>query len=467
MMNPKNPIQALSNVDTSRSALDEAAILADAYKHWRNRFDVDPNALPSKEGCALLTALTKGASVHDGELISKATDIAVEIGLPAPQAEKAVTDLLAFALEQNPTDALASAAAKRTKQIAAIRQAEQREQDAYQAVFKEPTETTRRRYAEAMLATIEANRMLPIGRRSMDSLLRASIQRMDAGQGKGVTGIPTPIYGKLSDALFGWRGLIVIAAAPGVGKTTLALTAALDAVQSSKDACMLFVSFEMGTNVLCDRMISQMSGVSQRVLRSGPMDEKKIEERDEARKRLFNLGHRVTIVGREDVGKLTGDASSCLSNIAQIVEQMKAQSGATRSFVVIDHLGVVPVELPEKRPWPNDTERVRHVMSGLVGLRDRLGDDNPVVLIAQARKNDWSSAELASVMGTADTAYTADAVIVISRSNDEEDNQETANNRTKQKLLASIVKGRDMMRYAEISMTFDITTSTLVEDDAR
>ena len=135
--------------------------------------------------------------------------------------------------------------------------------------------------------------------------------------------------------------------------------------------------------------------------------------------------------------------------------------------MVIDHLGVVPVELPEKRPWPNDTERVRHVMSGLVGLRDRLGDDNPVVLIAQARKNDWSSAELASVMGTADTAYTADAVIVISRSNDEEDNQATANNRTKQKLLARIVKSRDMMRYAEISMTFDITTSTLVEDDAR
>jgi replicative DNA helicase len=301
----------------------------------------------------------------------------------------------------------------------------------------------------------------------MDALLRASIQRMDAGQGKGPTGIPTPIYRKLSDALFGWRGLIVIAAAPGVGKTTLALTAALDAVQHSQDACMLFVSFEMGTNVLCDRMISQMSGISQRVLRSGPMDEKKIEERDEARKRLSSLGHRVTIVGRDDVGKLTGDASSCLSNIAQIVEQMKAQSGATRSFVVIDHLGVVPVELPEKRPWPNDTERVRHVMSGLVSLRDRLGDDNPVVLIAQARKNDWSSAELASVMGTADTAYTADAVIVISRSNDEEDNQEVANNRTKQKLLASIVKGRDMMRYAEIFMTFDITTSTLVEDDAR
>jgi len=311
-------------------------------------------------------------------------------------------------------------------------------------------------------------------RRSLSDMVEHSLQRMRDGQGRPCVGILTPLYRNLSNALFGWRGMIVLAAAPGLGKSTLALSAALDAVEANPDTCMLFASFEMPTATLVDRVLSQMSGVAQRALRVGKgthltIDGFRLEEDDvqgieHARERLKRLQGRAAIVGRDDIGTLDGPAPSCMTKLTQMVEDLKCASGASRSFVVVDYLGILPVSLPGGAPFPNDTDRIRHALSGLVGMRDRLGEDNPVVVVAQARKSDWSDAALSSVMGTADTAYSADAVIVLQRADDDE-NGPLPRGPT-YPIEARIVKGRDMMHYSKVPMLFDASTSELREADA-
>ena len=473
MIDPENPLKLPKSVDDSRAALDERTVLADTLHHWRSRYGVDPSDMPSVEGSAILAAVTWREALHDDDIVERALSFAADLG---SEARDKVVGMLAFvsdAPERARTDTLVAASAARLKRASAIRAAERREAEALKAVEAEPTPETRRAYREAMEAVDEAHLATPARRRSLSDMVGSSLDRMRAGQGKTCVGILTPLYPKLSNALFGWRGLVVVAAAPGLGKTTLALSAALDAVEANPDTCMLFASFEMPTATLVDRLLSQMSGVPQRVLRVGSgereavdgfrMSQNRVAALAEARERLDGMRGRVGIVGRDDIGKLDGPAPTCMSKLAQMVEDMKAATGASRSFVVVDYLGVVPVELPGGAPFPNETERIRHALSGLVGLRDRLGEDNPVVVVAQARKGDWKSADLASVMGTADTTYSADACIVMQREGADKDTDDMPSATGPQPVVARIVKGRDMMHYATVRLSFDPTTSTLSE----
>jgi len=127
---------------------------------------------------------------------------------------------------------------------------------------------------------------------------------------------------------------------------------------------------------------------------------------------------------------------------------------------------VIPVERGDGEPFANDTDRTRYILSGLTTLRDRLdGERNPVVVVAQSRKADYEEPSLASIMGTADTAYSADAAIVMHRPKPADGERAEPDWTAPQPLVARIAKGRDMMRYGDVRMTFDPRTSALTEDD--
>ena len=250
MIDPENPLKLPKSVDDSRAALDERTVLADTLHHWRNRYGVDPSDMPSVEGSAILAAVTWREALHDDDIVERALSFAADLG---SEARDKVVGMLAFvsdAPERARTDTLVAASAARLKRASAIRAAERREAEALKAVEAEPTPKTRRAYREAMEAVDEAHLATPARRRSLSDMVGSSLDRMRAGQGKTCVGILTPLYPKLSNALFGWRGLVVVAAAPGLGKTTLALSAALDAVEANPDTCMLFASFEMPTATL-------------------------------------------------------------------------------------------------------------------------------------------------------------------------------------------------------------------------
>ena len=69
--------------------------------------------------------------------------------------------------------------------------------------------------------------------------LNGHLSRLSAGRRGKPLGISMSALPKLDQAIGGLRGLMVLAAAPNVGKTALAVQMGLDAVQSDPDACFL------------------------------------------------------------------------------------------------------------------------------------------------------------------------------------------------------------------------------------
>lgn len=468
------------SIDDSRMPFEEMVVLKDALRTWSNRYDLAPADMPTPAGVAILAVIREGNPLHDDELVSRAARIASELKLNTDHSAllgyvEGIQDLRKCQGEA--VDAVVATAAARIRQVAHIRAAEREEANALQEATNNPTPQTREAYSDALTATNAAHTETPSRRRSLADMVKAVQQRRLASQGKKAVGIETPMFPKLSNALCGWRGFILLAAMPGIGKTTLATAAALDAVEANANTCAVFVSFEMPTETLVERTISHMSGIGQRMLRLGDgkatariegmqLSAQQVDNLKVAEQRLLALGDRLLLVGKSDIGTLNGrtnDMRGCMAKVERLVIETKQRSGASRSFVVLDHFGAIPVESPGGQPWPNDTERARYLLSGLVTLRDRLGEDNPIVVVAQSRKSDWKSPGLESIMGTADSGYAADAVIVFSHKNEDDYAKRKPNDIVD--IVAKIDKGRDMMLRCEIEMQLDPNSSRISEVD--
>lgn len=86
----------------------------------------------------------------------------------------------------------------------------------------------------------------------------------------GIIGIDKNIGG------FGAGDLITIFAFSGVGKTTLALQIALNNIRANKK--VLFFSLEMGKEQIRDRLISNLTSIAFRKIKTGELESKEIDE---------------------------------------------------------------------------------------------------------------------------------------------------------------------------------------------
>lgn len=468
------------SIDDSRILFDETVVILDALKHSSNRYGVAPSDMPSPEATALLAVIRPFDPVDDDTLVDRAAKVAQ--GLDLKVGERAIREYLQEQRcaqrngEGDKADHVVATCAACIRQVAAIRKAERSETAAWMDAQLDPNMQTRQAWIDAAQATNAAHRAAPSRRRTLADIVEANRRRRLESQGRDAIGIVTPTYQMLSDAFCGWRGLILLAAMPGIGKTTLATAAAFDAVRNNADTCAVLVSFEMPTDTLVDRTTAQMAGIGQRTLRLG---DKSVEVKTDgmllsaahldslriAEDRLSKLSDRFDMVGKEDIGEMRGDGiRGCMAQVAQRVEQLKQSSGAKRAFVVIDHFGAVPVSPPDGMTWPSDTERARYLLSGLVTLRDALGGDDPVVVICQVRKSDNREPDLASIIGTADSGYAADAVVTFRYA--EAQGKQERKPTDPVEVVAEIAKGRDMMLRTEIPFTLDPKTSRIREGNA-
>jgi len=464
-------------IDTSRLHFIETAVVLDALRHSCRRHGIEPSDMPTPAASVILAALRPTDPVDDATLAQTAAKVADACGISASEAEirDYLLDMRAAQMtgEGNMADHAVATCAAQLKQLRRIVEAEQREAKMRGYALSNPSLQTRQDYAQAILATNAANRDAPTRRRTLSEIIESNARRRESLQGRDAIGIVTPTYPMLSNALCGWRGLILLAAMPGIGKTTLATAAAFDAVKANPDTCFVMVSFEMPTDTLVDRTTAQMAGIGQRVLTLGDksvkvkiermlLDDTQLANLRIAEDRLRKLDPRTDLVGKHDIGQLVDDGlHGCMATVAQRVVALKQSSGASRAFVVIDHFGAIPVDPPHGGTWQSDTERARYLLDGLVSLRDALGGDDPVVVIAQVRKSDNDKPDLASIMGTADNAYAADAVITFRYAVDDDEQERDPTQVVE--VVGSIVKGRDMMQRREISFTLDPTTSRIRE----
>jgi hypothetical protein len=296
--------------------------------------------------------------------------------------------------------------------------------------------------------------------------------------GKKFLGLECGYFRKLDEMLDGWRGFGVLAAEPGVGKTTLLLQVGLGIVATNPDACFVFFSFEMPRAPMLRRLAAQSTQIGTRILRKGDpfidrdRDGLKFSPKDRTRLadgmvKLRVLAPRICIVEMEDLGQVRGLSHEEIRDaMIQKVELFKARSKCGKAFVLVDHLAKVPIA---RDSAVSSLELDEARVSLLLETQRRL--DDPLVVISQVRKSDFDKPGMASAKGSAEISYSPDFLITLSKKKEAEIEEEPLDFVKKYRegkpkrtfFSAEIVKGRDEMDRGIVRMIFNIEEQRVEE----
>lgn len=296
--------------------------------------------------------------------------------------------------------------------------------------------------------------------------------------GKKFLGLECGYFRKLDEMLDGWRGFGVLAAEPGVGKTTLLLQVGLGIVATNPDACFVFFSFEMPRAPMLRRLAAQSTQIGTRILRKGDpfidrdRDGLKFSSKDRTRladgmAKLRVLAPRICIVEMEDLGQVRGLSHEEIRDaMIQKVELFKARSKCGKAFVLVDHLAKVPIA---RDSAVSSLELDEARVSLLLETQRRL--DDPLVVISQVRKSDFDKPGMASAKGSAEISYSPDFLITLSKKKEAEIEEEPLDFVKKYRegkpkrtfFSAEIVKGRDEMDRGIVRMIFNIEEQRVEE----
>ena len=303
-------------------------------------------------------------------------------------------------------------------------------------------------------------------------------KNLAATHGKEFLGLPSRYFPKLDQMLDGWRGFGVLAAEPGVGKTTLLLQVGLGIVAANPDACFVFFSFEMPRAPMLRRLAAQSTQIATRLLRKGDPfvdmedDGLKFSPKDRTRladgmAKLRVLAPRICIVEMEDLGQVRGLSHEEIRDaMIQKVELFKARSKCAKAFVLVDHLAKVPIA---RDSAVSSLELDEARVSLLLETQRRL--DDPLVVISQVRKSDFDKPGMASAKGSAEISYSPDFLITLSKKKEAEIEEEPLDFVKKYRegkpkrtfFSAEIVKGRDEMDRGIVRMIFNIEEQRVEE----
>jgi len=205
----------------------------------------------------------------------------------------------------------------------------------------------------------------------VDKLLDEAFERIDElhKQSGKLRGIPTG-FGDLDNLLAGLQksDLIILAARPSVGKTSLALDIARQAAVKSKKAVGMF-SLEMSKEQLVDRMLCAQAGVSLWRMRTGKLSDHE-EDNDFAR-----IGDAMGKLSEAPV--FIDDSPNC--SIMEIrTKARRLQVEKDLGLLVIDYL-----QLMEGRGkyGDNRVQEVSEITRGLKGIAREL--NVPVLALSQ------------------------------------------------------------------------------------
>jgi replicative DNA helicase len=219
--------------------------------------------------------------------------------------------------------------------------------------------------------------------------------------GKPVTGIRSGIP-RLDEITGGFEeGLYLLAAGPGVGKTTLA-TQVSKAVASSGDPA-IFATFENSAHNLLTKILCAEAGLNTRDVRRGYADPERLAR---AAATLAPVLSRIVLV--EGSGRLT------VAQLRARALQAMNRCGSDKCLIVVEMRGLMSVR-----------ERVEALAAELRELAARL--KNPVLAIASQNRagagldyKRGSGATLDSLKESGDLEYAADVVMFLTEAHDRE-----------------------------------------------
>ena len=253
--------------------------------------------------------------------------------------------------------------------------------------------------------------------------------RMANYRGRDIYGMAQKTLPKLDKTLSGIHGLIVLAAQPGVGKTTLTFQIGLDILVQNSDTAFLFVSLEMSLDDMDIGALASLSGVSASDIMLGnpnfrpspgtdlphasehyfPRDD--YEALEAAKTKLAELSPRFRMRTEAQLGEVT------VETLVDEIESLKSASGAKRVFLAVDYLNVWPA--PDAIAGMNELEIDKWRIKQMQQLRQAVGRDGAVMVISELRKtNGGDETTINSIMGSARTGYAPEHALILERISD-------------------------------------------------
>jgi replicative DNA helicase len=205
----------------------------------------------------------------------------------------------------------------------------------------------------------------------IDTLLSNAFERIDDlhKQSGKLRGLPTGIK-DLDDLTAGLQksDLIILAARPSVGKTTLAMDIARMAAIASKEPVGVF-SLEMSKEQLVDRMLCAQANVSLWKMRTGHLSDKE-NDNDFAK-----IGEAMGILSEAPI--FIDDNSSCtVMDIRAKCRRLKMDRGL--GLVIIDYLQLMQ---GRGKYGDNRVQEIAEISRGLKGIAREL--NVPVIALSQ------------------------------------------------------------------------------------
>ncbi|MCI8469218.1 MAG: replicative DNA helicase [Eggerthellaceae bacterium] len=244
----------------------------------------------------------------------------------------------------------------------------------------------------------------------MDTLITDAFEEITklAEQKTSMAGVPTG-FKDVDDLFHGFRGgdLVILAARPGVGKTSFALNLAVNAAKSG--AAVAFFSLEMSAGQLTQRIMCAEARVNLSKLRSGQVAEGDWGAIAEASNTLSKLEIYI-----DDTPGL-----SILEARAKARRELRHASGQGKGLIIVDYLQLM--QPPQARRDGNRAVEVGEISRGLKILAKEM--DMPVIALSQLSRavemRGKKRPMLSDLRESGSIEQDADVVMFIDRSMDE------------------------------------------------
>lgn len=227
--------------------------------------------------------------------------------------------------------------------------------------------------AEQTLFSVTEKRVQS-GFKSMGSLVEDVLEELNkiADRDGDLAGVPTG-FKDVDDLFHGLRGgdLVILAARPGVGKTSFALNLAVQAAK--QDTAVIFFSLEMGAKSITERIIGSEARVSVHKMQSGKLAKGEWDAIIGACSRLDGVN-----VAIDDTPGL-----SVMEARAKARRQLREVMGTDKKgLIIVDYLQLMEPSI--KRRDSNRAVEVGEISRGLKILAKEM--DMPVIALSQLNR---------------------------------------------------------------------------------
>lgn len=241
-----------------------------------------------------------------------------------------------------------------------------------QMAYSEDTDAVLK--AEELVYSISQGKSIARVTSLKDAVARfvTKLDKLHENRMKGVvSGVPTG-FRTLDQILGGFQpsDLIVLAARPAVGKTSLALNVALRVIKDTthKGNKVMMFSLEMGEEQLVRRLMSMEATVNQTRLRTGEIE-------DDEWDRIMSAA------GTLSQGEMWIDDTPAISLTEMRSRARRIQSEHGLDLILVDYMQLMKAIQPSGKQIENRTQEVSAISRGLKELAREL--NVPVVALAQ------------------------------------------------------------------------------------